>query len=829
MPITPINLAFDVADLLGVDYQSGRTKVWIETNVDHNAIVDPDGNTIRLGVAYATVGSDGTGTFTGLIPTNAATNPTAFQYRVWIDYPEKGAADRSRTKWDSGWFSLTATSNLADVVAEQYVPPTYISAIITELEGYVDEAEGFADAAEAAASTTAAEVLAATAADVAAADASRIAAEAAEAAAQALVLSDLGTTDGQTRALVDNLNSQTAEALEKFSKVFRVKGSNTIAITAAVLAADADGGGTVYFPAGSYSIGSVTLPQTSSPLIFKGAGIDKTIITKTSSAGTAMSPTHGFVRDIGTVVAGPLWFEDFTLTGQGGKGQAYNVYDKGIYIADVNPAAAENPSVHINRVKATKHNGEAFYTSAAFNSYTENVVTDCAFNALNPVGGNVNNLESLAYMSGNVVSDIGNGAGVGNGVEAIAASLVIVDNTFSRLTGPGIVARSHYQAVINGNIIREWAGTTIGTSSAAILANRGNAVWAGPSQFNIAANMISGYPYAVIVQTSGTDIIGQVTVTGNTINNIQREAIWLQASSGTIKSAHVLGNSIVDAGQAANDTYSAILAGGPAGSGTITRPVIQGNIVASTTATKVKHGVRVRADDTISITDALIKDNDLRDAWVTSAIQNNGTGTVQVGNLPGGTVPGVMLVQGVYLWPNGTDWRTKASAPTSLTDGALVGPAPGAPVVAIQTGGDKTLTQSDATNYQSIPGLSVSLAVGTYLLSGSYIETEGTTTADIRFAFAVGGGLVCTGSWSPRGLIDSAATTSGSIRVPALPWATSSPVLGLGGAGSPVVLSPTGVIIVTTAGTLQLQARQGTSEASNVVVRNSVLQFAKIA
>jgi len=154
MPITLIDLTFDVADILGADYEPGRTKVWIETNIEHDAIVDPDGNTIRLGPTYVKPSSAGTGTFEGLVPTDAATNPTGFQYLVTVDYPAKGAPDRKGTKWRSGWFSLTTTSDLADVVVEQAVPPTYLTTVTTLLDGYVtaaQTAETNAEAAQAAA------------------------------------------------------------------------------------------------------------------------------------------------------------------------------------------------------------------------------------------------------------------------------------------------------------------------------------------------------------------------------------------------------------------------------------------------------------------------------------------------------------------------------------------------------------------------------------------------------------------------------------------------------------------------------------------------------
>lgn len=146
MAVTLVDLTFDLADLIGTDFDTRRTKVWIETNVDNDAIVDPDTGTIRLGDAKVTLNSDGTGTVADLWATNSTgTNPTGWQYRVWVDYAR--GSDKRRAKWTSGWFSLTATSDLADVVEEQFVPPTYLSTVTELLDGYVADAEAARDAA----------------------------------------------------------------------------------------------------------------------------------------------------------------------------------------------------------------------------------------------------------------------------------------------------------------------------------------------------------------------------------------------------------------------------------------------------------------------------------------------------------------------------------------------------------------------------------------------------------------------------------------------------------------------------------------------------------
>lgn len=117
---TLVNLTFDVADLIGADFDVRRTKVWIETNIPSGSVIDTTGKVVRLGDVKATVGADGKGTFTGLFATNSADlNPTGFLYQVYVDYATR--AD-GRKLWASGWFALTATSDLATVTPVANAP-----------------------------------------------------------------------------------------------------------------------------------------------------------------------------------------------------------------------------------------------------------------------------------------------------------------------------------------------------------------------------------------------------------------------------------------------------------------------------------------------------------------------------------------------------------------------------------------------------------------------------------------------------------------------------------------------------------------------------------
>jgi hypothetical protein len=187
-----MDLTFNVADLLGNNFDARRTRVWLETNIPDGVIVDSSGNEIRLGTTTAEVGTDGTGIFEGVMPTNAATNPTAFQYQFHADYPDRNAS-KGRGQWSSGWFSQTVTADISDLAAEVATPPTYASTLMTQLDDYAASLEPTLDAyvTSAAASEAAAETAETNA------ETARDEAE----AARAGIVGDLGTTDSQAATL----------------------------------------------------------------------------------------------------------------------------------------------------------------------------------------------------------------------------------------------------------------------------------------------------------------------------------------------------------------------------------------------------------------------------------------------------------------------------------------------------------------------------------------------------------------------------------------------------------------------------------------------------
>lgn len=137
MAVTLIDITGDVGNLVGVDFDpTPITKVWIEANADF--LVDTANNQVRLGTAHATVASNGSFTFEDLIATDSDdVDPVEFQYRIWVDY--RSLTTRQRVKKNFGWFSVSATSDLTDLVEEQFVDPTWMTTATQTLQDLVDQ------------------------------------------------------------------------------------------------------------------------------------------------------------------------------------------------------------------------------------------------------------------------------------------------------------------------------------------------------------------------------------------------------------------------------------------------------------------------------------------------------------------------------------------------------------------------------------------------------------------------------------------------------------------------------------------------------------------
>lgn len=150
-------ISFDLADALGVGYNYRHTKMWVTFNTANGRVTDADGR-VRVGAGNAVINPDGTGTISGVPIASGSTNPTAFQVKVHYDAPARNPAQRARDrdKGDFGWMTVTANADLQDLEEEQYAPPEYQGAFVTELEAIRDDAADSATAADGSADSAAA-------------------------------------------------------------------------------------------------------------------------------------------------------------------------------------------------------------------------------------------------------------------------------------------------------------------------------------------------------------------------------------------------------------------------------------------------------------------------------------------------------------------------------------------------------------------------------------------------------------------------------------------------------------------------------------------------
>lgn len=198
---------------------------------------------------------------------------------------------------------------------------------------------------------------------------------------------------------------------------------------------------------------------------------------------------------------------------------------------------------------------------------------------------------------------------------------------------------------------------------------------------------------------------------------------------------------------------------------------------------------------------------------------------------------------GTHYLADGVNWDPKSrglSRPYEVMyDGAgyepVTAPEPSAsaaPVLMRQTGGDMTLTPNDATNWQDIPGMSVALGVGVWRITEGDLEYDTSSVADIALRPNVGtSGMIYTGNIGIIGLRAAAVAVADQVNFGTIASGGSKTLGGIGAAGAttPAHALFKGTINVTTAGTLKLQAHQGSAEASTTIVRYGSIKFEKIA
>jgi hypothetical protein len=176
MAFTTYTLDGDVSDIIGADYDP--TTVTIELKASDPVVSDGATKT-RFGKVSISPEADGTFEIPE-IPSSAGDGPLYALTLKWGNPHSRVAQAHANV----AWFEMLSDDNLAAVVRRTLTPTLITPDVALDLTTARDEA---------------------VAAEVAAAGHAQAAAD--------LVLSDLGTTDGQTRALVENPASQTAGAI----------------------------------------------------------------------------------------------------------------------------------------------------------------------------------------------------------------------------------------------------------------------------------------------------------------------------------------------------------------------------------------------------------------------------------------------------------------------------------------------------------------------------------------------------------------------------------------------------------------------------------------
>lgn len=265
MALSDVIVAFNVHDWFGGDFDIAGSKAWATNSADDQKVDDTSTGESRIGSAFATVATDGTGTFTHWAP-GADGNPISWQTSYHFDVRDRNAPD-GRARKTFGPFTVTGTSKtvtnkalttnvatLTTSTAHGLVVGNTITVAISDavFDGThtvtavpsattISYAKTNANVTSAAATgtltspnvlltsleeeqavpatylstvTAALDVYTtAAAASAAAADVSEAAAAASAALADSYIVADLGTSDGQVEALIESPTSLTKAAL----------------------------------------------------------------------------------------------------------------------------------------------------------------------------------------------------------------------------------------------------------------------------------------------------------------------------------------------------------------------------------------------------------------------------------------------------------------------------------------------------------------------------------------------------------------------------------------------------------------------------------------
>lgn len=103
-------VAFDVSDMLGIDFWEGRAKatMTVDTNIADNTVVDVDGNEIRVGTGSVLLDQAGKGVISVWTP-GPGSIPETWQSTLLLEFPDRSTFNK-RGKKSFGPFTITGTT-----------------------------------------------------------------------------------------------------------------------------------------------------------------------------------------------------------------------------------------------------------------------------------------------------------------------------------------------------------------------------------------------------------------------------------------------------------------------------------------------------------------------------------------------------------------------------------------------------------------------------------------------------------------------------------------------------------------------------------------------
>lgn len=228
MALSTATITYNVNDLFGADFVPDSATLGVRTNIPDDTVIDTAGNEIRVGPTGGKIPS-GAGSTVVWVP-GAGSNPETWQtsldftFYTFVTGPGGNYVRQRRTR-TFGPFTITADADLADLVDEQEIPPTYLTQVTELLDEYVTEAQASATAASASAEAASDHSDAASGF----ADAAEVDADRAEQAAQdAVDISGISTSDDVVSNLVKNAGGGGPKTNEELEKSFPRRTSSLI-------------------------------------------------------------------------------------------------------------------------------------------------------------------------------------------------------------------------------------------------------------------------------------------------------------------------------------------------------------------------------------------------------------------------------------------------------------------------------------------------------------------------------------------------------------------------------------------------------------------------